>query len=160
MCLSLRLSVTLWLCVCVYLYMLGFRRLICFSAALVSVSMGEFKHLVLAKFKEGVVVEDILKGMEKLVSEIDAVKSFEWGQDMEGQEVLRQGFTHVFSMTFGSKEDYTAFVSHPHHVEFSATFSEIIEKIVLLDFPTVLVKAPAPAPAPAPASPTPPSKEP
>ena len=40
--------------------------------------MGDFKHLVIAKFKEGVVVDEILKGMEKLVSEVDAVKSFEW----------------------------------------------------------------------------------
>ena len=40
--------------------------------------MSEFKHLVIVKFKEGVVVEDIIKGMEKLVSEIDVVKSFEW----------------------------------------------------------------------------------
>ena len=40
--------------------------------------MAEFKHLVVAKFKEGVVVEELLKGMEKLVSEVDVVKSFEW----------------------------------------------------------------------------------
>ncbi|XVF19769.1 hypothetical protein REPUB_Repub11eG0139400 [Reevesia pubescens] len=105
--------------------------------------MAGFKHLVLVKFKEDVVVEEILKGMEKLVSEIDAVKSFEWGQDMEGQEMLRQGFTHAFLMTFDKKEDYTAFLSHPSHNEFSATFSTAIEKIVLLDFPSVLAKPPA-----------------
>lgn len=40
--------------------------------------MGDFKHLVIAKFKEGVVVEEILKGMEKLASDLEAVKSFEW----------------------------------------------------------------------------------
>lgn len=40
--------------------------------------MGEFKHLVLVKFKEGVVVEEIFKGLEKLVSEVDFVKSVEW----------------------------------------------------------------------------------
>lgn len=39
---------------------------------------GEFKHLVLVKFKEGAAVEEILKGMENLVSEVEAVKSFEW----------------------------------------------------------------------------------
>ncbi|KAK2643561.1 hypothetical protein Ddye_025324 [Dipteronia dyeriana] len=117
--------------------------------------MSEFKHLVIVKFKEGVVVEDIIKGMEKLVSEIDVVKSFEWGQDVEGQEMLRQGFTHAFLMTFNKKEDYyTTFVTHPSHLEFSSTFSAAIDNIVLLDFPTLLVKpspAPEPAPAPAPA---------
>lgn len=40
--------------------------------------MGELKHLVLVQFKEGVVVEEILKGMEKMASEIDLVKCFEW----------------------------------------------------------------------------------
>lgn len=40
--------------------------------------MGDFKHLVIVKFKEDVVVDEIIKGMENLVSEIDSVKSFEW----------------------------------------------------------------------------------
>lgn len=40
--------------------------------------MEGFKHLVIVKFKEDVPVDDIIKGMEKLVSEIDSVKSFEW----------------------------------------------------------------------------------
>ncbi|GAB2285513.1 hypothetical protein Dimus_019962 [Dionaea muscipula] len=145
------------------------------------VSMAEIKHLVLAKFKEGVVVEDIIKGMEKLVSDIDTVNSFEWGQDVESQEMLRQGLTHAFLFTFSNKEDFTAYLTHPSHAEFSDTFSTVIENVVLLDFPVVLVKpnnpikveppvlkpvedqliqqpildeppaAPAPAPAPAPA---------
>uniref|UniRef100_A0A6N2L6Q3 Stress-response A/B barrel domain-containing protein n=1 Tax=Salix viminalis TaxID=40686 RepID=A0A6N2L6Q3_SALVM len=103
-------------------------------------AMGEIKHLVIVKFKEGVVVEDIVKGMEKLVSEFDLVKSFEWGQDSEGPEMLTQGFTHSFSMTFDKKEDYAEFQSHPNHVEYSATFSAAIEKIVVLCFPSVRVK--------------------
>lgn len=40
--------------------------------------MGEFKHLVIAKFKEGVNVEEIVEQVEKVVSDIDSVKSFEW----------------------------------------------------------------------------------
>ncbi|KAB5561552.1 hypothetical protein DKX38_006509 [Salix brachista] len=103
-------------------------------------AMGEIKHLVVVKFKEGVVVEEIIKGMEKLVSEVDLVKSFEWGQDTEGHEMLTQGFTHSFAMTFDKKEDYAAFQSHPNHVEYSATFSAAIEKIVVLCFPCVRVK--------------------
>lgn len=65
------------------------------------------------------------------------------GQDIESLDVLRQGFTHAFLMTFNKKEDFAAFQSHPNHVEFSATFSAAIEKIVLLDFPSNVVKAPA-----------------
>ncbi|KAK6144259.1 hypothetical protein DH2020_021079 [Rehmannia glutinosa] len=102
--------------------------------------MAEFKHLVLVKFKDDVVVENVLKGMEKLVSEMDTVKSFVWGQDIESMEMLRQGFTHAFLMTFNSKDDFIAFASHPNHVEFSTTFSTAIEKAILLDFPAIAVK--------------------
>ncbi|XP_075478747.1 stress-response A/B barrel domain-containing protein At5g22580-like [Primulina tabacum] len=105
--------------------------------------MAEFKHLVLVKFKEEVVVEDVLKEMEKLVSEMDIVKSFVWGQDIESLEMLRQGFTHAFLMTFENKDDFTAFASHQNHVEFSTKFSTVIDKAVLLDFPVITVKSPA-----------------
>ncbi|KAK6926648.1 Stress responsive alpha-beta barrel, partial [Dillenia turbinata] len=105
--------------------------------------MGEFKHLVVAQFKEGVEVKDILKGMEQLVSEIDTVKTFEWGQDIESHDMLRQGFTHVFLMTFENKEAFTSFLGHPKHIEFSGIFSEAIQKVVLLDFPTAFVKSKA-----------------
>lgn len=40
--------------------------------------MAEFKHLVLVKFKDDVVVDDVLKGLEKLASEMDTIKSFVW----------------------------------------------------------------------------------
>lgn len=40
--------------------------------------MGEFKHLVVAKFKEGVNVDEIVEQVEKMVSDIDSVKFFEW----------------------------------------------------------------------------------
>ena len=71
--------------------------------------MEEFKHFVIVKFKEGVMVEDIIKGWEKLVSEIDLVKSCEWEQDTESPEMLRQGFTHALLMTFNKKEDFFAY---------------------------------------------------
>ncbi|KAF5822695.1 putative stress responsive alpha-beta barrel [Helianthus annuus] len=105
--------------------------------------MAEFVHLVVVKFKEEVVVEDIIKGLEKLVSQVDTVKSFVWGKDIESMEMLRQGFTHALMMTFGSKDDFDAFQTHPNHLEYTATFSAAIEKIVLLDFPAVVVKPPA-----------------
>ncbi|KAJ8615281.1 hypothetical protein MRB53_034653 [Persea americana] len=104
--------------------------------------MGELKHLVLVQFKEGVVVEEILKGMEKMASEIDLVKCFEWGHDTRSVEMLRQGFTHVFMFTFQSAEDFISFSGHPSHVGFSATFAASIEKILVFDYPAVLVKPP------------------
>ncbi|XP_020215025.1 stress-response A/B barrel domain-containing protein At5g22580 [Cajanus cajan] len=105
--------------------------------------MGTFNHYVVVKFKDGVAVEELIQGLEKMVSGIDHVKSFEWGKDIESHEMLRQGFTHAFLMTFNGKEECNAFQTHPNHVEFSGIFSPAIEKIVVLDFPSKLVKAPA-----------------
>jgi hypothetical protein len=53
--------------------------------------MGEVKHLCLVKFKEGVVVEDVLKGMTDLVAGMDMVKSFEW--------YYIQSFIHVLYLS-------------------------------------------------------------
>ncbi|CAN4119464.1 unnamed protein product [Withania somnifera] len=101
----------------------------------------EFKHLVLVKFKEDVVVEEIVKQLEKLANEIDVVKSFVWGKDTESHEMLTQGYTHAIIMTFNSKEDYEAYASHPKDVEFAAVFVTVIEKALVLNFPSFSVKA-------------------
>jgi hypothetical protein len=38
----------------------------------------EFKHLCLVRFKEGVVVEDIIQELSKLAAELDMIKFFGW----------------------------------------------------------------------------------
>ncbi|KAF3321765.1 Stress responsive A/B Barrel domain-containing protein [Carex littledalei] len=105
--------------------------------------MAEVKHLVVAKFKEGVVVEEILQGMTQLVSTMDMVKSFEWGTEMIGEEMLRQGFTHVFIMTFNNGEDLASYFNHPSHNDFIGTFQAALENALVFDFPAVVIKAPA-----------------
>ncbi|MCL7052140.1 hypothetical protein MKW94_024949 [Papaver nudicaule] len=126
--------------------------------------MGDLKHIVVAKFKEGVIVDELVEGMEKMVLDIQAVEYIEcsfsfvtfftmlhlshsnplngnMGHDIESNDMLTQAYTHVFSMTFRNSEDLTAYLGHPSHVSFSTTFSEAIEKILLFDFPVVIVKA-------------------
>ncbi|KAE9593150.1 hypothetical protein Lal_00028898 [Lupinus albus] len=107
--------------------------------------MGAFNHYVIVKFKDGVAVEELVQGLEKMISGIDQVKSFEWGKDIESHEMLRQGFTHAFLMRFNGKEDFSAFQTHQDHIEFTKIFSPAVENIVVLDFPSNLVKAHAPA---------------
>ncbi|KAH0776995.1 hypothetical protein KY290_008406 [Solanum tuberosum] len=68
-------------------------------------------------------------------------KSFVRGKDTESHEMLRQGYTHAIIMTFNNKEDYEACVSHPKEVEFAAIFVTVVEKILVLNFPAVCVKA-------------------
>ncbi|XP_068658117.1 stress-response A/B barrel domain-containing protein At5g22580-like [Aristolochia californica] len=102
--------------------------------------MGDLKHLVLVKFKEGAAVEDIIKGMEKLATGMETVKGFEWGQDSGSEAGLGQGYTHVFILTFKTAEDFAAFLAHPTHLEFAANFAAGIENILVFDFPSVLIK--------------------
>ncbi|RZC25507.1 Stress-response A/B barrel domain-containing protein [Glycine soja] len=64
------------------------------------------------------------------------------GKDIESHDMLRQGFTHVFLMTFNGKDEFNAFQTQPNHFEFTGVFSPVIENIVVLDFPYNLVKAP------------------
>ncbi|KAF8706555.1 hypothetical protein HU200_030837 [Digitaria exilis] len=104
--------------------------------------MGEVKHLCLVRFKEGVVVDDVLKGMTDLVAEMGMVKSFEWGEDVLNQEMLTQGFTHVFSLTFATADDLTAYMGHERHAAFAATFMAALEKVLVIDFPVVIAKPP------------------
>lgn len=49
--------------------------------------MEDFKHLVLVKFKEGVVVDDLVRTMKELATEMETVKAFEW-------------YIHIFCLPF------------------------------------------------------------
>ncbi|KAI5349149.1 hypothetical protein L3X38_002036 [Prunus dulcis] len=70
---------------------------------------GVVKHVLLAKFKEGISenqIEELTKGYAKLVDLIEPMKSFHWGKDVS-IENLHQGFTHIFESTFESMEGVT-----------------------------------------------------
>ena len=52
--------------------------------------MGTFNHYVIVKFKDGVAVDELIQGLEKMVSGIDHVKSFEWYKTIYHQFTLVQ----------------------------------------------------------------------
>jgi len=64
------------------------------------------------------------------------------GQDVLNQEMLTQGFTHVFSLTFASADDLATYIGHDKHAAFAATFMAALEKVVVIDFPVVIAKPP------------------
>lgn len=64
------------------------------------------------------------------------------GTDMIGEEMLRQGFTHVFIMTFNNREDLASYFNHPSHNDFIGTFQAALENALVFDFPAVVIKAP------------------
>ncbi|XP_052183516.1 stress-response A/B barrel domain-containing protein HS1 [Diospyros lotus] len=103
---------------------------------------GVVKHVLLAKFKDGVSQDQIaqlIKGYAKLVHLIEPMKAFHWGTDIS-IENLHQGFTHVFESTFESEEGIAEYVAHPAHVEFASIFVPSLEKIIVVDYKPVPVQ--------------------
>ncbi|GJY00955.1 stress-response A/B barrel domain-containing protein HS1 [Tanacetum coccineum] len=98
--------------------------------------MGEVKHILLAKFKDGISeqqIDDLIKGYANLVNHCETMKSFKWGKDVS-IEHLHQGYTHVFESTFETTEGIAAYISHPAHVEFATVFLDQLEKVLVIDY--------------------------
>merc|ERR1712183_866336 len=97
---------------------------------------GVVKHMVLAKFKDGISenqIEEYIKGYANLVNIIEPMKSLHWGKDIS-IENLHHGFTHVFESTFETKEGLAVYIAHPVHVEFANVFLSSLDKVLVVDF--------------------------
>ncbi|KAL0288074.1 UNVERIFIED_CONTAM: Stress-response A/B barrel domain-containing protein HS1 [Sesamum calycinum] len=97
---------------------------------------GEVKHILLAKFKEGISeqqIQNYIKQYANLVNLVPSMKAFRWGKDVS-QENLHQGFTHVFESTFESTEGITEYIAHPDHVEFANMLLPQFEKVIVVDY--------------------------
>ncbi|KAH0673312.1 probable protein Pop3 [Solanum tuberosum] len=97
---------------------------------------GVVKHILLAKFKDGIPPEQIdqlIKQYANLVNLIEPMKAFQWGKDVS-IENLHQGFTHVFESTFDSLEGVAEYIAHPVHVEFANTMLPQLEKVLIIDY--------------------------
>eukprot|EP01018_Ginkgo_biloba_P016826 Gb_38798 [translate_table: standard] len=101
------------------------------------------KHTVLAKFKADLTnqsIDELTRGLEELVRELDFVKSFEWGTDF-GEVKRQKGFTHIFVITFYGPEGLVAYISHPGHKKYAEKFMAAIEDILILDYSPLHVKS-------------------
>ncbi|XP_004239884.1 stress-response A/B barrel domain-containing protein HS1 [Solanum lycopersicum] len=97
---------------------------------------GVVKHILLAKFKDGIPPEQIdqlIKQYANLVNLVEPMKAFQWGKDVS-IENLHQGFTHVFESTFDSLEGVAEYIAHPVHVEYANTLLPQLEKFLIVDY--------------------------
>lgn len=98
---------------------------------------GDFRHIVLFKFKADITpaqVQEIEAAFAKLPSEIDVIKAFEWGK-MDNVEVgMNDGLTHSFVVTFKEKADLEKYLPHPAHKAFVAKAGPLLEKAVVFDY--------------------------
>lgn len=99
-------------------------------------NLGQVRHVVLFKFKEGTTPEQI-KSVEDafraLPSKIPVIQSLEWGTNMS-PEKLDQGFTHCFFLTFKKAADRDAYLPHPAHKAFGKVLRPYIDKVMVIDY--------------------------
>jgi hypothetical protein len=94
------------------------------------------RHVVLFAFKDSATVEQIdgvVADFGRLKDLIPGITAYEWGTNVS-PEGLNQGFTHCFTLTFGSEEDRNIYLLHAAHQAFVDTLGAVLEKSLVVDY--------------------------
>jgi lysophospholipase L1-like esterase len=96
----------------------------------------KLRHVVLFKFKKDVTpeqIKEVEKAFGELPKKIDAIDSFEWGTD-NSPEMLAQGYTHCFLVTFRDEKGRETYLPHPEHKKFVELALPRIESALVVDY--------------------------
>lgn len=94
------------------------------------------RHIVLFSFKPEAsadAVDAVIAGFAKLPDAIPGIVSYEWGTNVS-PEGLNDGFTHCFTLTFGSAQDRDAYLVHPAHQAFVNTLGASLRRSLVVDY--------------------------
>ncbi|MCC9608702.1 Dabb family protein [Blastopirellula sp. JC732] len=94
------------------------------------------RHVVCFKFKEEAKPSDkkaVEDAFAALPSKIKQISDFEWGTN-NSPEMLDQGYTHCFLVTFKSEADREAYLPHPAHKEFVELLLPHLEEAFVIDY--------------------------
>ena len=94
------------------------------------------RHVVLFKFKEDTTpgkVAEIVKAFAELPKKIDVIADFEYGTD-NSPEMLANGFTHCFLVTFSDEKGRETYLPHPAHQEFVKLLKPHLDKVLVIDY--------------------------
>lgn len=106
------------------------------SSSALSQAGGEFRHVVMFKFKDSATpaqVEAVEKAFGELPSKIDTITAYEWGTS-ESVEGKNDGLTHCFFVTFKDKAGLETYIPHPAHVAFKEILIPILDKALVFDY--------------------------
>ncbi len=102
-----------------------------------SSAQGAYRHIVIFQFKAdapAAKVQAIVDAFAALPAKLPAVKAFEHGINVS-PEGLDQGFTHIFTLTFASKEALEKrYLHEPAHQEFVGMLGGVLEKALVVDY--------------------------
>ena len=94
------------------------------------------RHVVLFSFKDEAstdAVDKVVADFGKLPGQIPGIVSYEWGTNVS-PEGLNDGFTHCFTLTFGSAQARDAYLVHQAHQDFVATLGACLERSLVVDY--------------------------
>jgi Stress responsive A/B Barrel Domain len=98
--------------------------------------MSKVKHIVLLKFKEGTVEEQITKFFEDVLDlseTVPGIDDYVSGTNCS-LENRSEGLTHGFIMTFSDVAARDAYLVHPEHERFKTMAMTMVEKALIFDF--------------------------
>ncbi len=98
--------------------------------------IGDFRHVVLFKFKEDATeaeVTEIEEAFAALPGKIDTIIDYEWGTT-DNVEPRNEGFTHCFLVTFKDKAGLEVYLPHEAHEAFKALLLPKLEKVLVFDY--------------------------
>ena len=94
------------------------------------------RHVVLFSFKPGASGEQVARVVADfgtLQDAIPGIEAYEWGTNVS-PEGLNDGFTHCFTLSFGSAEARDGYLVHPAHQDFVATLGACLERSLVVDY--------------------------
>lgn len=94
------------------------------------------RHVVMFKFKDEATeqqVREVVDAFRALPDQIDQILGFEWGTN-NSEEGHDHGYTHCFTVTFGSAADRDAYLPHPAHQAFVEKLMPILDKVHVFDY--------------------------
>ena len=97
---------------------------------------GMLRHIVLFKFKDDATADQVKKvedAFRELPKKIDTIQGFEWGTN-NSPEMLAQGFTHCFVVTFADEKGREAYLPHAAHKEFVEILKPHLDKVLVIDY--------------------------
>jgi hypothetical protein len=94
------------------------------------------RHVVLVKFKPELSkeqIKEVVDAFAELPKKIDSIEAFEWGTD-NSPEMLAQGFTHCFLLTFRDEAGRDKYLPHPEHEKFKELALQRIAGVLVVDY--------------------------
>ena len=112
-------------------------RMLDAARRLASLGVMSYRHIVVFQFKADAPTEKVrgvVEAFKALPGKLPAIQAFEWGTNVS-PEGLDQGFTHIFTLTFASKEALEKqYLHEPAHQEFVAMLGGVLEKALVVDY--------------------------